>query len=81
MEGGYRISRVIVNRNKSQYSEQDDTWDAMLLLYLIDSMLLHKPVPFPKNPSIDSQDNRLLNQWGLVGRHMLDPRRPMKRRF
>ena len=74
IDGGYYcISRVIVNRNKDQYSEQDDTWDTMLLLYLIDSMLLHKPVLFPKHPSIDSEDKQVLNQWGLLGRHMLGP--------
>lgn len=72
VEAGHCITKVIVNRSKKQYTGQDDTWDLMLLSYLIDSMLLHKPTPFPKHPAIGSKDRKVLEQWGIVGRHMLN---------
>ena len=72
VEGKYCITEVIVNRNKKQYKEQDDKRDLKLLFYLIDSMLLHKPTQFPEHPADGSKDEQIMEQWSLVGRHMLD---------
>ena len=71
VEGKDCITKVILNRRKNQCGETNDPWDLSLLLYLIDSMLLHKSIPFPKHPEIDSEDKQVLKQWGIVGRHML----------
>lgn len=72
VKGKHYITEVIVNRDKTQYKEKDDKWDLKLLLYLIGSMLLHKPTPFPRHSANGSKDEQIMKQWGLFGRHMLD---------
>lgn len=48
---GYKVSEAWVNRNPDQYLQTDDAYDAELLRYLIDRLLLCKKVFFPLDPS------------------------------
>lgn len=43
----YQVTKAIVNRDGQQYNQQDNSFDASLLGYLIDRLLLGKAVPFP----------------------------------
>jgi hypothetical protein len=47
----YILSEALVNRDESQYSGGDDPYDAKLLMFLIDHLLLNKsgPLPLPAN--------------------------------
>ena len=44
-EKSSQIVKVIVNRNKNQYSETDNNWDCQFVIYLINLLLLNKPSP------------------------------------
>lgn len=48
---GYKVSEAWVNRNPDQYLQADDVYDAELLRYLIDRLLLCKKVSFPAKPN------------------------------
>jgi hypothetical protein len=41
-DGGYSIGEACVDRDPSQYAQQDDTADARLMLSLIDGLLLRR---------------------------------------
>lgn len=43
----YVVTNAWVNRNSEQYGSDDDTYDALLLGFLIDNFLLGKMTPFP----------------------------------
>jgi hypothetical protein len=45
------VVEALVNRDKSQYGGSDDLYDAKLLLYFIDHLLLQQryPLPLPAN--------------------------------
>lgn len=44
---GYRSSRIWVNRQLDQYTNTDNDYDLAVVDFLIDGLLLHKPVQFP----------------------------------
>jgi hypothetical protein len=44
---GYRSTRIWVNRNLRQYNNTDNDYDLAVVDFLIDGLLLHKPVTFP----------------------------------
>jgi hypothetical protein len=64
------IGAAEVNREPTQYSATDDAYDARLLSFLINSLLLEKDVEFP-SPSGPTSDANVLQQWSLIGRAML----------
>ena len=41
------VRRALVNRDRAQYCSPDDAYDSALLHFLISTLLLGKPVPFP----------------------------------
>ena len=43
----YLVTDAWVNRNFEQYGSDDDSYDALLLSFLIDNLLLGKMTPFP----------------------------------
>ena len=49
----YLVGAALVNRDESQYSGGDDSYDEKLLMFLIDHLLLNKssPLPLPTNLS------------------------------
>ena len=55
-----------VNRDPQQYKNTDDQYDAELIVYLIDVVLLRRPSRFPSKSSSDTK--RALEQWSQVGR-------------
>ena len=46
-ENGGTIGHVLVNRDREQYRETDNEYDAQLLRFLIEAILLQRNVPFP----------------------------------
>src|SRR5262245_51883456 len=44
---GSAIEEAWVNRDPSEYTRTDDVYDAQLLSFLIDRLLLERDVPFP----------------------------------
>lgn len=67
----HQINKITVNRYKEQYSETNDIWDCKLVIYLINVLLLKKPVPFPEYENTDPEMNAL-RQWSETGRAMFD---------
>lgn len=66
---GGEIAEAWVNRNKEQYTCVDDAYDAQLLSWLIDVLLLKRPALFPDSDQLDGMEP--LRQWSSVGRAML----------
>jgi len=62
----YAVTRVIVNRNKAQYNQQNNAYDVSLLNYLIDRLLLGKAVPFPTPTDISKEDSAIYKH-SMVG--------------
>ena len=61
-----RMVSADVNRDRDQYSEENDDKDANMISYLIDLLLLHQAAEFPSDEA--SLEKRALINWGLVGR-------------
>lgn len=66
---GMEVAETWVNRDKEQYTCVDDAYDARLLSWLIDVLLLKRPAAFPDSGQGDGMEP--LRQWSLVGRAML----------
>jgi hypothetical protein len=64
--GGYQAAEAWVNRHPQQYKSTDDDYDATLLHYLIDWLLLAQDVPFP-SPAHTSQDLKPIHRHHVVG--------------
>ena len=67
-----RLIQAEVNRDPEQYLNVDDKYDADLIDYLIDVLLLGKAADFPVNPA--SPLDGALQNWSLAGRAMLGKR-------
>jgi hypothetical protein len=65
---GRKIAEAWANRDPEQYKETDDAYDARLLSWLIDVLLLKRPALWPDSGLGDEA----LRQWSLVGRAMLE---------
>ena len=61
------VAEAWVNRDKEQYTCVDDEYDAGLVSWLIDVLLLKRPAPWPESGKGDEP----LRQWSQVGRAML----------
>lgn len=66
---GGEIAEAWVSREKEQYKQTNDDYDARLLSWLIDVLLLKRPAPYPDSGRGD--DLEALRQWSEVGRAML----------
>jgi len=65
-EDGAEMTSAAINRDPDQYNCTDDAYDAEMISYLIEVLLLHRPATFPAIQ--DSPGNQALEQWSLVGR-------------
>jgi hypothetical protein len=63
---GYRMISAEVNRDPEQYSQTSDEFDARLISYLIDVLLLRHEASYPDEDSFVPKDP--LAMWSLVGR-------------
>ncbi len=63
---GYRMISAEVNRDPEQYSQTSDEFDARLISYLIDVLLLRLEVSYPDEDQFVPKDP--LAMWSLVGR-------------
>lgn len=61
---GYKICEAWVNRDFSEYLEVNDVKDAELLKFLIDRLLLCKPVLLPKAVS----NHEVIKRYSFIGR-------------
>ncbi len=66
---GMEIAEAWVNRKTDEYSCVDDAYDAGVLSWLIDVLLLKRPAEYPDAGL--GEGPGLLRQWGEVGRAML----------
>lgn len=64
---GGEIAEAWVNRDKEQYTCADDAYDAQLLSWLIDVLLLKRPATWFES----GEGDEALRQWSSVGRAML----------
>jgi hypothetical protein len=64
---GGEIAEAWVSRQEDQYSGVDDDYDARLLSWLIDVLLLKRPATWPES----GKGDEALRQWSSVGRAML----------
>ena len=53
-EKSSQIVKVIVNRDKNQYSERDDKWDLETVVYLINLLLSNKDTRCPEKEGVDT---------------------------
>ncbi len=61
------FKRVLINRDPTQYTETDDTYDLRVLNFLVDAVLLERPVAFPYK---SEGEDGALQAWSLVGKAM-----------
>ena len=66
---GSRMVRAEVNRDPAQYQLTDDEHDALMIPYLIDTLLLRRPATYPSGD--DASGPSVLGQWANIGRTML----------
>lgn len=64
----WRMVRAEVNRDYEQYQNTSDAYDAEMIPYLIDALLLRRPANYPGH---DGSDASVLEQWASVGRATL----------
>ncbi len=64
--GDYVLAEAWVNRDPDQYKSTDDDFDAALLLFLIDRLLLGYDPPLPTGRDA-SDEHRALRFWSLLG--------------
>lgn len=64
---GMEVAEAWVNRDKEQYTCVDDNYDAGLVSWLIDVLLLKRPASWPES----GKGDEALRQWSSVGRAML----------
>jgi len=62
---GVHVTESWVNRDASQYKNQDDEYDRKLVGFLVDALLLKKPAQFPR------QAHLVQAQLGLVQHHVV----------
>jgi 8-oxo-dGTP diphosphatase len=66
----YKMFKADLNRDKVQYTEESNEYDALLISFLIDALLLHRNAEFPlKNPADDMSP---VDIWSSIGRAMFD---------
>lgn len=65
-EHGYRMIEAEVNRDPEQYAQTSDEFDARLIHYLIDVLLLRHEATYPDEDDFVPRDP--LAMWSLVGR-------------
>ena len=63
---GYRMISAEANRDPEQYSQTNDEFDARLISYLVDVLLLRHEASYPDEDSFVPKDP--LAMWSLVGR-------------
>ena len=63
---GYRMIGAEANRDPEQYSQTSDEFDARLISYLIDVLLLRHEASYPDEDAFVPKDP--LAMWSLVGR-------------
>ena len=68
-EVGATSVEAVVNRDPDQYGSTDDAYDAQMISYLIDVLLLRRPGRFPSKSK--SRQRRALEMWSRVGRAAL----------
>ena len=66
--GTVRVSTAEVNRDPEQYNQSDDAYDAKLLAFLIDSLLLQRPAKFPQPAPIAGSKDADLYRHVVAGR-------------
>ena len=64
---GQEVAEAWVSRERDQYSCVDDEYDARVLSWLIDVLLLKRSAPWPES----GRGDEAVRQWSLVGRAML----------
>ena len=71
----HRMVEAKVNRDPEEYREQRDEYDARMISYLIDVLLLEQAADFPSDDP--DSPNEAIRQWSQVGRAILGrgPRR------
>jgi hypothetical protein len=67
-ENGSRMVKAEVNRDPDQYSQTDDAYDAKMISYLVDILLLEKESIFPSTGG--SPADQAVANWSMVGRAM-----------
>ena len=67
-EGGARMFKAEVNRDPDQYTETDNAYDAQLIAYLVDVLLLQKESVFPGKGGTPGE--QAIANWSMVGRAM-----------
>ncbi len=66
-DGLFSIASVVVNRDVEQYSETSDEFDAAMLSWLIDVLLLGREAEFPSHPDENDAGTAALKTWSLAG--------------
>jgi hypothetical protein len=64
---GGRIGEVVVNRDPEQYREIDDSYDALLLRFVVEALLLGKQSSFPLPKTAVDSEHQGLYQHVIAG--------------
>ncbi len=64
----YRVQEAIVSRDPKQYKNADSSYDAALLGFLIDALLLGGNVPFPIPSEVKNEAHSGVYQHHLIGK-------------
>jgi len=65
----FHMVQADVNRDPEQYKEKSDSYDAELISYLIDVLLLGHDSEFPSD--LDGSADAAIKEWSLIGKAML----------
>ena len=75
----YRIVEVLVSRDREQYKGDDEQYEARLLRFLIDNLLLGRQTPFPLPAGVPDSGAALF-QHHIAGTGYVASREPTARR-
>ena len=66
-DGASEIAEAWVNRAPDQYTRTDDDYDAQLLGFLVDRLLLGKDAPFPVPHAVHGSERAAVYRHHVVG--------------
>ena len=66
-DAGSEVAEAWVNRAPEQYTRTDDDYDARLLAFLVERLLLGRDAPFPVPAAVAGSDRAALYRHHVVG--------------
>ena len=68
-EQSWQLVSAEINADETHYTLQEPRYEASMIYFLIDVLLLHRPAAYPESNS--APDTQSIEMWSTIGRAML----------